>query len=208
MPHHARSGGFTLIEVSLAIVIGVIVLGGAITLYNQVKTSAGNSEAKSRALALGSLAEEHAARSSNYPTVLELDNLWKARRPDDASKNPWGGAVEGEPVAGVSDVTTLDNSGSPIVIGDGEKVASPSVTVADRGRLYYFRHPQNGPFWLDDFSLASEADGASGTIRVQGYGIAYVGPKGERWYDVTGKAHALDPDAQSPGGPIRGKITN
>ncbi|MNX81126.1 hypothetical protein D3C86_1128040 [compost metagenome] len=207
MRHHTRSGGFTLIEVSLALVIGIIVLGGAITLYNQVKVSAANGEAKSRALALAALVEEHASRSTNYPGLDELNALWKARRPDDANKNPWGGELSGEPVDGEDDITQYDNSGSPIVIGDGEKVPGPAVTLADRGRFYYFRHPRNAAFWLDDFSLAG-ADEASGTVRVQGYGIAYVGPKGEKWYGVTGKANALDPDAQYPGGPIRGKITN
>ncbi|MNY32600.1 hypothetical protein D3C86_1668260 [compost metagenome] len=110
---------------------------------------------------------------------------------------------------GVDDVTTLDNSGSPIVIGDGEKAGPgvPDATLADRGRLYYFRHPRNAAFWIDDFNLKGSGD-ASGTVRVQGYGIAYVGPNGERWYDVIGKANALDPDAQNPGGPIRGQITN
>jgi hypothetical protein len=155
------------------------------------------------------MVEEFAVRGNNYPDVGELNGMWLARTPDsDARKNPWGGKLTGDPVDGVGDITTLDNSGSPIVIGDGEKVTGPNVTPADRGRLYYFRHPQNQAFWIDDFSLASKGDDASGTVRVQGYGIAYMGPNGERWYNVTGKANALDPDAQYPGGPIRGKISN
>ncbi|HEY9854647.1 MAG TPA: type II secretion system protein, partial [Stenomitos sp.] len=60
--------GFTLIEVSLAIVIGVIVLAGAITLYNQSKVSAGNSKAQEKALALASIVEELAASNNMaYP---------------------------------------------------------------------------------------------------------------------------------------------
>lgn len=207
MPNHARSGGFTLIEVSLAIVIGIIVLGGAITLYNQVKISAGNSEAKSRALSLGTLAEEYAARSNNFPDVAQINSMWKARRPDDANKNPWGGTVPSEPVGGHSDVQTLVSA--PVVLGDGERhvgVSAPT-TEADRGRLFYFRHANSETFWLNDFNLADPSDAASGTVRVQGYGIAYLGPKGEHWYHVTGKAHSLDPEA-GPGGSIRGQITN
>ncbi|MBO9541825.1 type II secretion system protein [bacterium] len=207
MRHHTRSGGFTLIEVSLAMVIGIIVLGGAITLYNQVKVSAANGEAKSRALALAALVEEHASRSTNYPKLDELNKLWEARRPDDAKKNPWGGELSGDPIDGHENVQSLVSA--PVVLGSGERhigVTAPT-TLADRGRLYYFRHANNEAFWIDDFSLAG-ADEASGTVRVQGYGIAYVGPNGENWYNVTGKANALDPDAQYPGGPIRGKITN
>lgn len=85
--------GFTLIEVSLAIVIGVIVLAGAITLYNQTKVSAGNSKASERTLAAGSMIEELAAQLGNgYPSVDVFQNAWKARR-DDYLSNPWGGAA-------------------------------------------------------------------------------------------------------------------
>lgn len=85
--------GFTLIEVSLAIVIGVIILAGAITLYNQSKLSAGNSKAQEKSLALASLAEEMAANNNGqYPLVTQLNTAWLARR-DDAGANPWGGAL-------------------------------------------------------------------------------------------------------------------
>lgn len=85
--------GFTLIEVSLAIVIGVIVLAGAITLYNQSKVSAGNSKASAKTLALAGLAEEMSASNNGaYPTAANLETAWVARR-DDARANPWGGAL-------------------------------------------------------------------------------------------------------------------
>ncbi|MEB3187088.1 MAG: type II secretion system protein [bacterium] len=90
-----RQRGFTLIEVSLAIVIGVVILAGGISLYNQTKLSAGNSKAQERVLALASLVEEMGASSINqaYPTLANLNTIWTQRRPDDARANPWGGVV-------------------------------------------------------------------------------------------------------------------
>lgn len=91
--------GFTLIEVSLAIVIGVIVLAGAITLYNQSKVAAGNSKAQSKSLALAGLVEEiSAARNGAYPSLVDLNTVWNQRR-DDARANPWGGAISGNAIA-------------------------------------------------------------------------------------------------------------
>ncbi len=85
--------GFTLIEVSLAIVIGVIVLAGAITLYNQSKVSAGNSKAQEKSLALAAVVEELAAANNMaYPSVGNVNTAWRTRR-EDADMNPWGGTL-------------------------------------------------------------------------------------------------------------------
>lgn len=90
-----NQSGFTLIEVSLAIVIGVIVLAGAITLYNQSKVSAGNSKAQEKVLALATIVEEIAAnRGGSYPNVTDLATMWENRRGEEASSSPWGGAIK------------------------------------------------------------------------------------------------------------------
>lgn len=87
--------GFTLIEVTLAIVIGIIMIAGATLIYNQAKTSAGNSRAQAKVLALQQLVEEYAARAEGlYPNVLnDLNSLWARKRPDDWNKSPWGGVL-------------------------------------------------------------------------------------------------------------------
>ncbi|MBO9540376.1 type II secretion system protein [bacterium] len=95
MSRRNNQSGFTLIEVSLAIVIGVIVLAGAITLYNQSKVSAGNSKAQEKVLALATIVEEIAAnRGGSYPPVADLAKMWESRRGEDASSSPWGGAIK------------------------------------------------------------------------------------------------------------------
>lgn len=89
----ARQSGFTLIEVSLAIVIGVVVLAGAITLYNQSKRSAGNAKMQEKLMAVGTIIEENASLTGDYPSGNRLRVLYQSRRPDDYLLSPWGGPV-------------------------------------------------------------------------------------------------------------------
>lgn len=90
-----RTRGFTLIEVTLAIVIGIIMIAGATLIYNQAKTSAGNSRAQAKVVALQQLVEEYAAQNQGiYPDNLgNVQVLWQRKRPDDWNKSPWGGLV-------------------------------------------------------------------------------------------------------------------
>lgn len=85
--------GFTLIEVTLAIVIGVVVIAGATVLYQQAKRSAGNTAAQQKTMALGAIIEAYAARAHDYPNHAQLRSIWKRTRPDDYMSNPWGGSM-------------------------------------------------------------------------------------------------------------------
>ena len=88
---HAQSG-FTLIEVTLAIVIGVVVIAGATVLYNQAKNGAANSAAQSKVGAAASVVEEFAAKNfGTYPDATQFASAWKRARPDDYANSPWGG---------------------------------------------------------------------------------------------------------------------
>lgn len=87
--------GFTLVEVTLAIVIGIILIAGATLIYNQAKNSAGNSRANAKVVALQSVVEEFAAMNGGlYPDkIAYVQGMWSRRRPDDFNKSPWGGLV-------------------------------------------------------------------------------------------------------------------
>lgn len=86
--------GFTLIEVTLAIVIGVVVIAGATVLYQQAKTSAGNSAMQSKLMAVGTMVEELSAKNyGRYPTADQLRSYYARQRPDDHLMSPWGGPV-------------------------------------------------------------------------------------------------------------------
>lgn len=142
--------GFTLIEVSLAIVIGVIVLGGAIVLYNQTKTSSANSAAGAKSLALQSLVEEMAAANSGvYPQPSSLATAWATRR-SDAGQSPYGGTLAAAPY-----VTT--NSTWPAA---DQTLTSPFVAPASAGyALYYMTSGTNAMDFLDENAVATKSFG-------------------------------------------------
>lgn len=84
--------GFTLIEVALAIVIGTILLAGAVVLYQQAKLSAGDSKAKEKVMAAAAVVEELGAQLGVYPDRFQLRARWGDVRPD-WGLSPWGGSV-------------------------------------------------------------------------------------------------------------------
>jgi len=89
-----KESGFTLIEVTLAIVIGVVVIAGATVLYNQAKNSAANSAAQGKVNAASAVVEEFAAKNfGKYPTTTQFPTLWTRARPDDYLSSPWGGGT-------------------------------------------------------------------------------------------------------------------
>lgn len=84
--------GFTLIEVTLAIVIGMVVLAGATLLYRQAAISAGNVKAQTKTSQLAVLAEQHFTKQNRYPTHDQLRKLWTRYR-EDTLLSPWGGPI-------------------------------------------------------------------------------------------------------------------
>lgn len=84
--------GFTLIEVTLAIVLGIFVVAGSILMYRQALLSAGNVKAQDKTSSLAVLIEEYAVRTGRYPTHDQLRKLWVKNR-DDALLSPWGGSL-------------------------------------------------------------------------------------------------------------------
>lgn len=90
--------GFTLIEVILAIVVGIIVLTFGMVTYDQIKVNAGNSKMQQKVLAVTTIVETFNARTGRYPNArvwnnYEISTLYKAQRPDDYLMSPWGGQV-------------------------------------------------------------------------------------------------------------------
>lgn len=185
-----RAAGFTLIEVSLAIVVGILVVAGSVALFQQSKVSAQNSAAKEKLMSLSMLIEEIDQRNYSLPTMTQLRTHWKTRRPDDYNKSPWGGTFTVDPVAN-NCVDGNDAVGVGVEIGNGPGgTAQPGTTVADQGRVYYYRRDPNvagRPYiWLDELSVYAAEDPLS-VVRVSDYGVAVIGPDGRQWYFVEGK---------------------
>lgn len=104
-----KKRGFTLVEVTLAIVVGIILVAGATLIYNQARQSAGNSRANEKVMALQTVVEEFAAMNGGlYPDkVGYVQGMWLRRRPDDFNKSPWGGQI-GPTFAPATGVVTVD----------------------------------------------------------------------------------------------------
>jgi prepilin-type N-terminal cleavage/methylation domain-containing protein len=93
--------GFTLVEVALAVAVGLIIIGGAVLGYGAVKDNASNSQARDKVLSAVSMVEEYgAANGGKYPvsaaantaaTTGSFAAIWKNKRPDDYNASPWGG---------------------------------------------------------------------------------------------------------------------
>ena len=198
-----RQQGFTLIEVSLAIVIGVVILAGGISLYNQTKLSAGNSKAQERVLALASLAEEMMASNpqQTYPLLRNLSTLWSQRRPDDKWASPWGGsAFAARPAddAGIITPSSVAATYTPVTEGWTAVVTSAGISmnvgatqaaaaatvqtvanatgITDRvGQFLYNR----GPNWVNmwdpiDFQNHQFKNFVVGVVNSRGDGLAFV----------------------------------
>lgn len=164
MSRRQAQSGFTLIEVSLAIVIGVIVLAGAITLYNQTKVSTGNSKAQEKVLALASLVEEMSANNNGaYPTSVNLENAFVARN-SDALSSPWSGALGagGAIINGAVTYTWGSGTIPTAVIG---------TETASAGQCFYI---------LGNAATSSIYDGGQLLVRTYtGYIVGIANNKGE-----------------------------
>ncbi|MBM3268355.1 MAG: prepilin-type N-terminal cleavage/methylation domain-containing protein [Candidatus Sericytochromatia bacterium] len=190
--------GFTLIEVTLAIVIGVIIIAGAVLVYNQAKASAGNSRAQSKVSALQQLIEESAsANAGQYPSRLDDINVWwKKKRPDDWNKSPWGGVIgtdfkpgDADLGNGVANRTETDKfqftgfathpaSGSA---ADAQKAPHPTMV----GGMVY-DYDQENKTWSYGTAFSAGDLSTHGRKTVKGYAVYICDQTGAFPYFVSG----------------------
>lgn len=155
---HTESG-FTLIEVTLAIVIGVVVIAGATVLYNQAKNSAANTAAQNKVNAAAATIEEFSAKNfGKYPTSAQFTTIWQRNRPDDYGSSPWGGPTG--TAAGVK--TSVTWAALP--------TTQTAATAADAGVIAYVAGTTTP---ADLFDMQREA-----TISVRNYALWIYNDKG------------------------------
>jgi type II secretory pathway pseudopilin PulG len=192
--------GFTLVEVTLAIVIGIIMIAGATLIYNQAKVSAGNSRAQAKVASLQSLIEQYMARADGLPPdVIALRALWQRARPDDFDKSPWGGVCSpcsptalqsGVPARGILDGSALTPDGqemntTAVLGGNGQSTGGPrgpndgqaSFTGAPTGVMIFYRWPSAGNFGVWD-------EGKRSAVWGKTYSVSTTNQRGERWFFV------------------------
>ena len=179
-----RRVGFTLVEVALAVAVGLIIVGGAVLTYQTLRHHASDLLAHDRLTVLQTCAEEYAAANAGvYPTASrgDLARMWSRQRPDDKNQNPWGG-------------TTLNASGvierGPATGGTSSSAAASFDTTAgfpigtsvpaQRGMMMYVSATNAGP-WIG--ATISE----TGTwTPVKGYAVATFDAEGMPYWDVKG----------------------
>jgi prepilin-type N-terminal cleavage/methylation domain-containing protein len=182
--------GFTLIEVTLAIVIGVIMIAGAVLIYGQAKASAGNSRAQAKVASLQALVEDYVAHTSgDTPAIENLRQLWKRKRPDDYMKSPWGGQLgpadqDGTATDGIVDGNSLSpdkeaigQGRSHIIAGSGD--VKTIATVGWTGPLIYYQLP-NAELYLVWDEVRQKI------VQHKYFAVSTANVKGERWFYVTG----------------------
>ncbi len=163
-----KESGFTLIEVTLAIVIGVVVIAGATVLYNQAKTSAGNSKAQSKVMALQQVVEEYAANNyGTYPPVASVQSMWKRKRPDDYNISPWGGTI-GTAASASNGVLAAAIDGAGFATG----IATDLVDEDKQSAMEYAHSTTNEKSVIWDLIT-------SNTKTVKGYAVWIRNEKGE-----------------------------
>jgi hypothetical protein len=89
--NHER--GFSLLEVGLALSVGIMILGASIYGYRALREQAGDAGMRQKVQDLQLLVEELYVGPRIYPTGTELANAWKHRRPKDYQSSPWGGFI-------------------------------------------------------------------------------------------------------------------
>lgn len=172
-----RQAGFTLTEVMLVLVVGSILLGSSIALYNQLRMNSGNTNAWQRVVALQTTIEDQAViNDGKYPSIAELRDAWKRKRPADYNSSPWGGGAFSKNDAAATASGIAGGDVPVLFVDDPDNVGDSSI-------LYYYRHSDptaNG--WLKVPDLAR--GGKPMATRL--YLIAITDPKGDRYFFVNG----------------------
>ncbi|MDB5096174.1 MAG: hypothetical protein JWM80_595 [Cyanobacteria bacterium RYN_339] len=178
-----RLPGFTLVEVALAVAVGLIIIGGAVLGYNAVKDNARNANARERVLQAATVIEEYASvNGGRYPVGGndDFNRMWRRKHSDDYNISPWGGSTgtpggvsEGhESTPGGSDASTA----SPV--GTVTGVGTPGTAVV--GLASNMSYTDGTGWWsVPAYSTAS-------TAIVKNYMVGIFDKNGQPWWDVRG----------------------
>jgi len=187
--------GFTLVEVALAVAVGLIIIGGAVLGYNAVKDNASNSNARNRVLSAVTMIEEYSAANGGlYPASAAagtgpFTTMWVAKRSDDKAISPWGGASGGVTVnsanTGVTEV-------APSNFGSADSAAATAATagllgytdgaaVATAATMQYASSTTAATPWAKVVATSTSSD-----TNVKNYAVGIADKTGDPWWDVKG----------------------
>jgi prepilin-type N-terminal cleavage/methylation domain-containing protein len=167
---HARSRGFTMIEIILVIVIGVVLVASGTVMYRQYRQSVGDAAAFDRVNALQNVVESTYAQmqsmpgvttTGTYPPLSTVASAWQLKRPQDYANSPWGG-IAGAGVGGVSQASSMAGG-----IANG---AVPPPNTGDNGILYYWRATNPNTY----VSASDSAGGQTTSVAFYNYIVTIV----------------------------------
>ena len=177
--------GFTLVEVALAVAVGLIIIGGAVLGYNAVKDNASNSNARNRVLSAVTMIEEYsAANAGRYPASLAagtgpFTTMWQAKRPDDKALSPWGGATGA--ASGVAEVNPIAfEATAPAAVTAAVNDAYNAAAGAGLTANMLYVTPASNAF------AAITARSTSSLTQVKNYAVGIADKAGQPWWDVKG----------------------
>ncbi|MBO9540382.1 type II secretion system protein [bacterium] len=175
----ASQRGFTLLELGLAIGIGIIVTAAMVAGYNQVRNNAGDAAMKLRIGNLQATVETLYSAQGTLPSLSSVRQKWMLAHPDDWGKSPWGGNIDapegsaaimgGAFASGSHNVKRFEESGLTTgglyyyYVGDGTATAS----AVARGALW-------------DNSLQQE-------VTITGYGVAGLKTRTRHFMVTSGR---------------------
>ena len=181
--------GFTLVEVALAVAVGLIIIGGAVLGYNAVKDNASNSNARNRVLSAVTMIEEYsAANGGAYPASAAaggaFSTMFAAKRPDDKLLSPWGGAT-GDTTDGVTELAPTNfnsaDSAAAAAITAGVTLGAPAAAAANVANMLYVSSSTAATPWANVIATST-----SSGVTVKNYAVGIFDKNGTAWWDVKG----------------------
>jgi type II secretory pathway pseudopilin PulG len=176
-----RYAGFTLVEVALAIAVGLIIIAGSVIMYNATKDMAASSNARERVNKANTLIVEYASANNGlYPPSAaaggQFTTMWKLKNPDEYNSSPWGGTT-GDVNSGVSEMNpitdgTLDPATAP------NHAADLTVDGSKAANLIYVQIQNNRFAKLQQFSNPT-------AITAKGYAVSIYDRTGNPWFHLV-----------------------
>ncbi|MNK73616.1 hypothetical protein D3C87_931140 [compost metagenome] len=172
-----NEGGYSLLEVGLALSVGILLMGAAVYGYRSLREQSGDANMRQKVQDLQSLVEELYAARFAYPTADTLRDVWKARRPDDYRSSPWGG-----PVLGLID---SDKGILSYALNHGNTTYHKERTSSSAGAVHYVTVDNAGqPGSVDLWDMTRGS-----TVSVRAYAVAgdkIVNGSGRLFFHVQG----------------------
>lgn len=174
----ARRRGFTLIEVALVTVLGLVIVAGTVIAYNANKEQAAGADARKRIQMGQTVIEEFAAANHSYPTSgsSQFTTMWANSHPEEAAHSPWGGSP-GTAQGAVEDAPFADGAGDAATAPD--KTAAVATDGARHGCLHYTSIANSGYVKVNTRYM-----GETKTLRA--YVLSIYDSSGAPWFDAAG----------------------